>query len=144
MEKNKTQEGLATAQRPDSSVRARTFTQEEVNRIISERLSKERSKAAAADASQQTDLFRQEAALQARENRLACQAYLRDHGLREELLDILDTADVEKFRQQAERLLELCPNLDERSAPPPAFSLAAHGRQDEFSQDPFAAAFGRI
>lgn len=137
-------EGPALAQRLESGTRPRTFTQEEVNKIVSERLSKERAKAAAADQSQETPLSQQTAALTAWENRLACLSYLRERGVRVELLDILDTADVQKFQQQTDRLLELCPSLDEHSAPPPTFSLETHGRRDEFSQDPFAAAFGRI
>ena len=61
----------------------------------------------------------------------------------EELLDILDTADPEKFQTQAKQLLELCPSLDTRVLPPPTFSLGTQGRRDEFGADPFAAAFGR-
>ena len=140
MEEVKTHEGAANTQPEDHGVTARTFTQEEVNKIVSERLGKERSRAAEhSQAAQET----REAALREQESRLSCLSYLRTRNLREELLDILDTSDPEKFRTQAKGLLELCPSLDRQAPEPPAFSLAAQGRREEFGADPFAAAFGR-
>lgn len=140
MEEVKKHEGPVNAQRPENGASTRTFTQEEVNKIVSERLAKERAKAAEHSQAAQNA---QEAALLAAESRLSCLTYLRTQGLPEELLDILDTADPKKFQAQTNQLLELCPSLDARTSPPPTFSLGSQGRRDEFGADPFAAAFGR-
>lgn len=134
MEAIKTQEGQA----PQS----RTFTQEEVNKIVSERLAKERSRLTAGEHAQESAYSQREQALSARESRLACLEYLRQQGLREELLEVLDTRDAEDFRTRLAKLLEICPALDERITPP-AFSLSTQQRADAFSDDPFAQAFGR-
>ena len=143
MEAIKKNEGLATTQLEENGVHGRTFTQEEVNKIVSERLQKERARLVSTAEPQESQLSRREQELAARENRLACLEYLRTQGLREELLEILDTSNAALFRQRISQLLELCPALDERAAPPPVFSLETQGRRDEFSSDPFAAAFGR-
>ena len=140
MEEVKTHEGTANTQSEDHGVTARTFTQEEVNKLVSARLRKDRSRAT--EHSQAVQEAR-EAALREQESRLSCLSYLRTRNLREELLNILDTSDPEKFRAQAQGLLELCPSLDRQAPEPPAFSLAARGRREEFGADPFATAFGR-
>lgn len=85
------------------------FTQEEVNRIISERLNRERAKS---DPEQQTETDREKAlrereeALQARENKLACTAYLKEKGIEEKYyadFEALET-DPEKFRKIVDTL----------------------------------------
>lgn len=143
MEAIRKNEGLASTQPEENGVHGRTFTQEEVNKIVSERLQKERAKLALAAEAQEPQLSRREQELNARENRLACLEYLRTHGLREELLEILDTSDALQFQRRTAQLLELCPTLDQRAKPLPVFSLETQGRRDEFGSDPFAAAFGR-
>lgn len=70
----------------------KTFTQEEVNRIVSERLARERTKAGP------DPLEEREKALAARESRLDCKQYLSESGYSADLLDILDTGDVEAFK----------------------------------------------
>lgn len=84
------------------------FTQDDVNRIVSERLARERTKGepAAIDA--------REAALSARENRLACRDFLEDLSKNGKaasgvlgLLDVLDTADAGRFQGTVKALLEL-------------------------------------
>ncbi len=81
----------------------RTFTQEEVNRIVSERLAREREKAA----QQPTPEALRERDLKARESRLDCREYLSAQGYPAELLDILDTSDTDKFKASADRLRAL-------------------------------------
>lgn len=76
----------------------RTFTQEEVNRIVSERLAKERSRAAQA---QQTEADNRAAELTAKENRLICKEFLIDNEYPAELLDAIDTSDPEEFKRKA-------------------------------------------
>lgn len=76
----------------------RKFTQDEVNRIVKERLQRERSKAGA----EQTEQLTAKAAeLAARESRLACKEYLLDSGYPQKLLDIIDTSDPEEFKRKA-------------------------------------------
>ena len=71
----------------------RLFTQDEVNRIVSERLSREREKRAAEPEGER------EAALKAREARLACREYLDEKRCPAVLLEVLDTSDPARFRE---------------------------------------------
>lgn len=140
MEEIKKTEGQAATQPEGNGVSGRTFTQEEVNKIISERLAKERARG---EAVQESAADWREQQLRERENRLTCQEFLREQGLREELLDILDTKDPEKFQAKAARLLELFPGADRNASPAPVFSQVTQGGSAELLGDPFAAAFGR-
>ena len=76
----------------------KTFTQDEVNRIVSERLTRDRADRAPSPEDER------EQALKAREARLDCREYLSSKGHPAELLDILDTSDVEKFKAAVDRL----------------------------------------
>lgn len=77
----------------------RMFSQTEVDKIIRERLARERAKAAPQEP---TEAEKREKDLTARESRLNCRAYLLDNSLPAELLDVLDTSDITKFKQAAE------------------------------------------
>ena len=100
------QEQQPTTPTPEASggQGAKLFTQDEVNRIVSDRLARERAKAEPEDT--------REAALKARENRLDCREFLSDKKYPVELLDILPTADVETFKGSVERLAELFRNME--------------------------------
>lgn len=74
------------------------FTQEDVNRIISDRLARERAKA------EPSPEDAREADLRAREARLACREYISEHGYPSALLELLDTSDPERFRGAVEQL----------------------------------------
>lgn len=98
------------------------FTQDDVNRIVSERLARERAKA------EPTAIDERETALKAREARLDCRDYLEELSKGGKaassvlgLLDILDTTDSEKFKQTVSALLELGafnPQLEPLKIPP--------------------------
>lgn len=75
------------------------FTQDEVNKIVSDRLARDREKRSA---QQQEDA--KESALKARESRLDCREYLSEKKYPAELLDVLDTSDVEKFKAAADKI----------------------------------------
>lgn len=84
------------------------FSQADVNRIVSERLAREKAKA------EPTAIDERETALKAREARLDCRDYLEKLSKGGKaassvlgLLDILDTTDSEKFKQTVSALLEL-------------------------------------
>ena len=77
---------------PGASGGERTFTQDEVNRIVQDRLAREREKA-----------------LEAREARLDCREYLDSKGYPAALLVVLDSSDTAKFKVAADKLVELFP-----------------------------------
>ena len=86
----------------------RMFTQDDVNRIVSDRLARERAKA------EPTAIDERENALKAREARLDCRDWLEELSKGGKaasgvmgLLDILDTGDSEKFKKTVTALLEL-------------------------------------
>ena len=74
------------------------FTQEQVNEIIKKRLKKQKE----AESSIQ-ELDSRAAELTARESRLNCREYILERGYPVELLDILDTSDVETFKSKADK-----------------------------------------
>lgn len=78
----------------------KTFTQEEVNRIVQERLAKERNRSGQSMEDREKDLLR-------RENRMTCAERLTEKQYPKDLLDILDTSDADKFMQNVEKLTQL-------------------------------------
>jgi hypothetical protein len=76
----------------------RTFTQEEVNKIISERLTRERTKAEPTAEEQKTK------ELNARESRIACREYLLEKGYPSVFADTVDTSDTEEFMTKVENI----------------------------------------
>ena len=90
---------------PGETGGSKTFTQEEVNRIVSERLAKEKAKAEPKE-------DEREQALKARESRLDCREYIANKGYPAELLDMLDTSDAEKFRASVDKLVQLFPSRE--------------------------------
>ena len=84
---------------PQSMSEEKTFTQEDVNRIVQERLAREQKNNNNSD-----DLNAREEELNKRENRLKCAEMLNEKGIQKDLLDILDTSDVDKFAENLEKL----------------------------------------
>lgn len=110
----------------------KTFTQEEVNRIVSDRLAREREKQPKDDEREQ--------ALKAREARLDCRDYLDSKKYPVALMDVLDSSDVEKFKAAADSLAKQFPAaFTEQPAPPPYAAGTGTGRV--FTDDPIANAF---
>lgn len=102
--------------------KGKLFTQDEVNRIVSERLNREREKAAqaaaqAAEPAPDDDTARRMAELTEAENRIKCKEFMLDNKqYPAELLDLYDTKDFEAFKASAEKLLEVFPQLGSRAA----------------------------
>lgn len=118
----------------------RTFTQDDVNRIVSERLAHEREKlqASARDSER-------EKALAAREARLDCREYLDTKGYPAALLDVLDSSDTDKFKTAVEKLVQTFPQITGGSSTPTRHFEGwkpgeATGRSSA-TPDPIAAAF---
>lgn len=83
----------------------RTFTQEEVNRIVADRLARERAKAEPSPADER------EQALKAREAKLDCREYLDAQGYPAALLDALDCSDAARFKASVEKLVKAFPAI---------------------------------
>ena len=73
---------------------SKMFTQDDVNRIVSERLARDRQERSA-----QKEVDARERDLQTRENRMTCREFLNDNKYPAELLDLIDCSDVEKFKE---------------------------------------------
>lgn len=93
--------------------KGKLFTQDEVNRIVSERLNRERERAAqAAETAPDDDTARRRAELTEAENRIKCKEFLLDNKqYPAALLDLYDTKDFEAFKANAEKLLKAFPQL---------------------------------
>ena len=83
----------------------KTFTQEEVNRIISDRLTQERRRSAAPKEDDR------EQALKAREARLDCREFLESKKLPSALLDVLDTSNIDDFKSKVALMEKAMPNV---------------------------------
>ena len=92
----------------------RTFTQDEVNRIVSDRLAREREKLPKDD--------EREKALKAREARLDCRDYLDSKNYPAALLDVLDSSDVEKFKAAVDNMVGKFPGVVQSQEVPPPYS----------------------
>lgn len=92
------------------------FTQEDVNRIVSERLAREREKPVDDE---------REKNLKAREARLDCRDYLDSKKYPVKLLDLLDHSDVEKFKAAADAMIEGFPGIMQEDPVPPPYSAGA-------------------
>lgn len=93
------------------------FTQEDVNRIVSERLARERDKL----------VDDREKDLKARESRLDCRDYLDSKKYPVKLLDLLDHSDVEKFKAAADAMIEGFPSIMQPDDPMPPPYAAGTG-----------------
>lgn len=94
--------------------KGKLFTQDEVNRIVSERLNRERERAAqaaaqAAEPAPDDDTARRRAELTEAENRIKCKEFLLDNKHPAALLDLYDTKDFEAFKSHVEKLLKAFP-----------------------------------
>ena len=115
----------------------KTFTQDDVNRIVSERLARERAGRAAAPSAEDE----REQALKAREARLDCRDYLDSKKLPAALLDILDCSDVEKFKAAVGVAVDKFPSIARADEVPPPYAAGTGTGAYHISNDPFAAAF---
>ncbi len=113
----------------------RTFTQEEVNRIVSERLAREREKMAPSEADQR------EKELTAREAALACKEYINAKGYPAALLEVLDTSDAERFKGAVKKLLQLFPAMDPAAPAAKAARFTDPMRDTVPERDEIAEAF---
>lgn len=118
----------------------RLFTQEEVNQIIKKRLERRKEEVAeTADQIQQRvdeAIAERNAELDRRASRLDCQEYLMKSGYPKELLDSIDTSDVEAFKQKADKVFNVFESRAKKVAPLGSSEPIVTG-----SRSPIASAF---
>ena len=137
MENNNTNtqtEGNNTQQTAGDSTEPKTFTQEEVNRIVQDRLARERRGTGQTIEERELDLTR-------RENRMKCAEKLTEAGYSKELLDILDTSNAETFMENVGKLAAMriqAPN----AAPIPRVVGVTPGTLKEGEEADIRKAFG--
>lgn len=93
--KNTSAEGTETS--TEGMQQGKTFSQDDVNRIVQERLSKERAKTESGFAEREKELARREFALDARKE-------LSDRGYPEDLLDALNATDANSLKKSLDIL----------------------------------------
>lgn len=110
-EENKVNAQTANTQ-PEDNGAGKTFTQDEVNRIVSERLARERAKN---DSGDQTPdpVTEREKQITIRENKIACKEYLHRNNYPQQLLEVFDTDNETKFKENVERLHKAFPAVFE-------------------------------
>ena len=119
----------------------RTFTQDDVNRIVSERLAHEREKLQAS--AKDTE---REKALAAREARLDCREDLDTQGYPTALLDVLDSSDTDKFKAAVEKLVKAFPAITGTGSTPRKYvgwtpGSSSAPKDGSGGPDPIRAAF---
>lgn len=120
------------------------FTQDDVNRIVSERLARDRQERSA-----QKEVDARERDLQTRENRMTCREFLNDNKYPAELLDLVDCSDVERFKETIGKingLYEAAHNrpyfVSVKASNAPRFCSASDGnRHSGGDYDPIREAF---
>jgi len=93
----------------DNQEEERLFTKEQVNEIVRKRLERHKEEI-------QT-LETRTAEVTKRENTLKCREFLMEKDYPKELMDILDTSDVETFMKKAERACHVFGLSEKRVAP---------------------------
>lgn len=106
----------------------RLFTTEEVNKIVRERLERDRAKRGEGAAPEQ---LQKAADLKAWENRLLCKEFIMENNYNSILLETLDTSDLESFKEKAQKLSE---NMGARCIPTPGFSANDNVLDDSIAQ----------
>lgn len=138
---NQAEEAQETAKTPEAEEKpadgGKLFTQEEVDRIIKDRLKRQKIKAnedQEADLKTRSeDLAKREADLNARETKLKCKEYLSDRGYPSDLLEILTLDDYEAFKKKADKVMQL-DSARRRTAMPIAKPEDTRNTTDGFSR----------
>jgi len=132
----------APAATGEPAAAGKTFTQEEVNAIIRDRLARERAKTDQPDKSKEQEIS-------AREAKLDCREYIDNKGYPKELLNLFDTSNIETFKGSVENLIKAFPSIVGTKAtggtgspcPPGGFNFPRQ-RQLSKGKDPVSDAFG--
>lgn len=104
-------------QQPEDEKKERLFTQEEVNNIISDRL-KRQEKREKTEAEKTLEVKEQE--LDSRGKKLDCKEYLLEKNYPLQILELIDTSDVEVFKEKADTIRKMI--TDNRYTAPPVYT----------------------
>lgn len=132
-----------TTQPEDNGSTGKMFTQEDVNRIVSERLARERAKT---PADQLTEIQERAADLEKREAELSCREYIAENGYSKVLLDVFNTDNTDAFKDSIDALHKAFPGLDlsegSRQTKPLSTGMSHEGGMEiGISSDEIASAF---
>ncbi len=110
-EQNQNEENSSTNTQPEGNENKtdKLFTQEEVNKIVSERLNKERQRTV--QRQNENALDARESELSARENLLTCRDFIDENKYNPKLLELFNTSDAETFKESVNKLFEVFPSL---------------------------------
>lgn len=120
MQDNEQQTSLETGETSVSSSTqeqkpsGKTFTQDEVNAIVRDRLSRQKS------VDDKPKPSEKELELSARENKLECREFISKSNYPVQLLDVLDTTNFEQFQEMTKKLFNAFPQLLETTTAKPA------------------------
>ena len=103
----------ATRAETSGQYQGRTFTQDEVNAIVRDRLAREREKANPQTDEREQEISAREKAVSDRENLLACKEYISQHKYPESLLKLYSTENIENFKTNVEKLIREFPYIAE-------------------------------
>ena len=122
-----------------SGQQGKVFTQDDVNRIVSERLSRERAKG------EPSETDKREADLTARETALKCREFIiqNSKSYPAGLADVLDTSDFDTFKSNADKLTEMFRNFNQVGQQPRGFVTIGGDGKSRPETDSIAAAFKR-
>lgn len=107
----------------------KTFTQEDVNRIVGERLAKERSK-------READLLKREQELQHKEFLLIAKSKLQGKGLPLELVEALNTSSPEAFDKSLEIMEQ---QFKQKTTQPSPEALGGSGSPGNFPRRSYSS-----
>lgn len=126
----------------DGTTGEKTFTQEDVNRIVQERLAKEKSKG---NSNIEDELNKRAADLDLRERKLTAREKLREKGLPEYLVDALNMNTDEDFQKSMEAVLKMKGEAEGGTGPKPVGKMNLIGSvptANTGSRDEIRTAFG--
>lgn len=92
-------ENINVADTQPKQAEEKLFTQAELDKIVKQRIAREKAKEPVPAIN--------EAELTAKANRLDCKEYVLNNGLSTELLDIVDTSDVQVFIEKVSKLQDI-------------------------------------
>lgn len=128
-------ENTNTQQSESNTKSDRTFTQEEVNKIVSERLKHERTKTEKASVD---SIEARETELAKKENAFLCKEYIAKTGLPKELLEVFSTDNIDSFKQSIEKIKPLLKRRDVVQT----FNATPHLSGTPLRENALKAAFG--
>lgn len=109
----------------DGAQAERTFTQEDVNRIVQERLAKEKSRSTGNTGE---ELDKRAADLDLRERKLMAREKLQENGLPDYLVDALNMNTDEDFQKSMEAILKMKGEAKNSTGPKPVGFVSPIGK----------------